>query len=162
MSPAPAHTEKRRRPDTRDRDASRDLSVQPIVPPSRRQSQQPREPNLSNPAIAPQHPYASPSGYRASVNAPNGYGRHSPNAPVTQNANALQMNGSEPYYTQNSPAKNVTNSRENMMNPGMNPPQMNGTRMGMYDRDQMQRGEHGEEGGHGRKQSLWSLLCCRS
>jgi len=163
VSPAPAHTEKRRRPDTRDRDASRDLSVQPIVPPSRRQSQQPREPNLSNPAIVPQHPYASapPGGnYRTSVNAGNGYGRNSPNAQAAQNAAVLQMNGSEPYYTQSSAAKLAINSRENMMNPGLNSQNMNGTRMGLYDRDQMQRGEHGEVGS--RKRGLWSILCCRT
>jgi hypothetical protein len=162
LSPVPpAHAEKRRRPETRDRDASRDLSVQPIVSPSRRQSAvQPRDPNLNNPAIVAQHPYASaPTGanYRTSVNAGTGYGRHSPNTQALQNGNGLHMNPSEPYYTQPA-AKLAGNSRDNMMNPATNVQNLNGTRMGMYDRDQRQ---HGDDGGNSRKKGLWSILCCQ-
>lgn len=160
LSPVPPlHTEKRRRPDTRDRDASRDLSVQPIVPPSRRQSQQPRDPNLSNPAIVPQHPYASapPGGnYRTSVNAGAGYGRHSPNAQAMQNGTGLHMNTSDPYYAQSPAAKHATNSRENMMNVGANTQNLSGTRMGIYDRERERLDD-----GHSRKKGIWSVLCCR-
>ncbi|KAF9448320.1 kinase-like protein [Macrolepiota fuliginosa MF-IS2] len=162
LSPVPPiHAEKRRRPDTRDRDVSRDLSTQPILPPSRRQSQQPRDPNLSNPAIVPQHPYASAPGgnYRTSVNAGTGYGRHSPNAQAMQNGNGVNhINSSEPYYTQSSPAKPNVGSRENMINAGANSQNVNGVRMGMYDRDQ--RGD--ADDGHGRKKGLLGIFCCHA
>ncbi|KAJ3572559.1 hypothetical protein NP233_g3011 [Leucocoprinus birnbaumii] len=160
LSPVPAAhaAEKRRRPETRDRDTSRDLSVQPIVSPSRRQSQQHRDANTSNPAVVPQHPYASaPTGanYRISVGGGTGYGRQSPNTQAIQNGNGLHMNPSEPYYTPPA-AKLAGNSRENMMNPGTNTQNINSTRLGMYDRDQRQHGDDGP-----RKKGLWNILCCR-
>lgn len=161
LSPVPAvhAAEKRRRPETRD--TSRDLTVQPIISPSRRQSQQHRDPNLSNTAIVSQHPYASaPTGtnYRTSVGPGTGYGRQSPNTQALQNGNGLHMNPSEPYYTPPAAQKHTGNSRENMMNPGINTQNISGTRMGMYDRDQRR---HGDDGGRTHKKGLWSILCCR-
>lgn len=156
LTPVPAAhiDQKRRRPETRERDVSRDLSVQLIVSPSRRQSQ--RDFNLSNQAVASQHPYASAhagTNYRTSIGP--GYGRQSPSAQVMLNGNGLQMNQSEPYHP--SPTiKLPGNSRENVINPGTNAQNVNGTRMGMYDRD------HGDDGGHGRKKGLLSMLCCRA
>jgi len=152
LTPVPAaHTDqKRRRPETRERDVSRDLSVQPIVSPSRRQSQ--RDFNLNNQAVASQHPYASAhtgTNYRTSIGP--GYGRQSPSAQVMLNGNGLQMNQSEPYHTSTA-VKLPGNSREDH---GTNAQNVNSTRMGMYDRD------HGD-GGHGRKKGLLSMLCCRA
>lgn len=153
LSPVPPLlAEKRRKPDTRDRDVSRDVSVQPLVSPSRRQSQQP---NLSN-APTSQHPYASAptsANYRTSGAV---LGRHSPNAQAMQNGVALHISPSDPYYLQSSVIKNASNSRENMMNSGVNAQHLSNSRMGMYD-----QGRNHLDDEHNRKRGLLNILCCR-
>ncbi|PFH53192.1 hypothetical protein AMATHDRAFT_55689 [Amanita thiersii Skay4041] len=167
LSPTPAHVSKSRRANG-ERGNSRDISsVQPLVPASRRPSQQ-RDPNLLNSSgLTTPHPYAtapSPNGYRNSTGG--AYGRHSPNAQAhaLPNGNALHSNPSESYiYGQNVAGKTATVSRENTTG-GTAPrdPAVAVRGMAVYDGEHMQRVGEDEEDGHGRRRGFWSILCCRA
>ncbi|EAU85414.2 CK1/CK1/CK1-G protein kinase [Coprinopsis cinerea okayama7 len=152
ISPAPAHMKSRsRQAGERHRDPG---SAQPIPPNSRRGSQQ-RDLNSSIPTP---HPYAtapSPNGYRSSTAQ---YGRHSPN-PQTQHANGLP-NGSESFlYGQGQPNKYGSTSRDGIATPRDG---YGGTKsMGVYDRDQMRRGND-DDGHGGKRRGFWAALCCRA
>ena len=74
------------------------------------------------------------------------------------------MNGSESFlYGQAHAGKNGSGG-EGTTIAGTGQREMGGQvrGMGMYDRDQMQRGgQQEEDGGHGRRRGFWSILCCR-
>ncbi|KAL1949363.1 hypothetical protein VTO73DRAFT_8244 [Trametes versicolor] len=172
LAPTPAHVKSSsRRPHDASRGGSREqVSVQPLAPTSRRQSQQHVSRAERDSGLVAPHPYAaapSPGGYRT-----NAYGRQSPipgNGTPTNGASPLQQhpNNSESFmYGQNGQGKNGTASREGTTTGGTGTRQeMNGpgTRgMGLYDREQMERvGEQGEHGG-GRKKGFWAAFCCRA
>lgn len=76
------------------------------------------------------------------------------------NGSATNANGSESFLYGAGP-KNATNSRDALSG---TPRDMNasGARgMTVFDRDQMGTVGEQDEDGHGRKDSFWSVLCCR-
>ncbi|KZT02581.1 kinase-like protein [Laetiporus sulphureus 93-53] len=140
------------------------ISVQPLAPTSRRQSQQQIGPRGERDSTGLVHPYAatpSPGGYRTT------YDRQSPTGGVAQLSpnvpNVATNSDSFVYGQQQQPAKTGTTSREGTT-AGANREMAtgSGTRgMGMYDREQMARVGEPDEHGHGRKKSFWAALCCR-
>lgn len=161
ISPAQAHVKSSRRPAAGERgNSTRDVtSVQPLVPTSRRASQQ-RDVNLPAP-----HPYAtapSANGYRTSTNV---YGRSSPNpGNGVPNGNGVPGNGSESFLY-GAQHKAGTNSGD-LTTGGTGTRDLHGpagAARGMTVYDQMERvGEQDEDGGHGRRRGFWAALCCRA
>ena len=150
-----------------------DVSVQPLVPTSRRASQQqiPRAERDSQGLAAP-HPYAAEPTNAGTYRGP-AYGRSSPqpngngNGLGPQGMNGVpQTNTSDSFLYGQAAGKAGTESREGTTTAGTGAQrveQMNATAargMGMYDREQMERvGEQEEMGG---KRGFWAALCCRA
>ncbi|ESK95882.1 ck1 ck1 ck1-g protein kinase [Moniliophthora roreri MCA 2997] len=159
ISPALAHVKPNRRPAA---ERNNSASVQPLVPTSRRASQQQvrdAAQGTGSASLPAPHPYATaPSpgvanGYRTS-NA-GVYGRNSPNPP---NGNGLH-NGSESFLYGGLPGKAGTNSGD--VTTGGTGPAVGARGMAVY--DQMERvGEQEEDMGHGRRKGFWAALCCRA
>ncbi|PIL35692.1 transporter [Ganoderma sinense ZZ0214-1] len=170
LAPTPAHVKSTRRPHDASRGGSREhVSVQPLAPQSRRQSQAQARAERDSGLVAP-HPYAAPGsaggGYRANANA---YGRQSPippnGAPGTNGSGALQQhpNNSESFMYGQGAGKPGTASREGTTTAGTRQEGMNSqARMGVYDREQMARVGEQDEHGMGRKKGgFWAAFCCR-
>ena len=167
LAPTPAHVKSSsRRPHDASRGGSREhVSVQPLAPQSRRQSQQHGSRAERDSGLVAPHPYAAPGstgGYRGA------YGQASP-----QTANGAPTNGSGPLvqHPNNSgsfmygqgPGKAGTASREGTTTAGTRQDGMNGTQtrgMAMY--DQMARVGEQDEHGLGRKKGFWAAFCCRA
>ncbi|EIM90811.1 kinase-like protein [Stereum hirsutum FP-91666 SS1] len=148
-SPNTAHVKQStRRPNVLDtsRNASRDVSVQPLPPASRRASQQQISRDGSTALTAP-HPYAaapSPNAYHR----PGTGGSYAPNG--QSGSLAALANG-----------KKNGDAREGALSPREG--RANG--MAVYDREQMARVGEQDEDGHGggrKKGGFWSLFCCRA
>ncbi|KAF8899896.1 kinase-like domain-containing protein [Gymnopilus junonius] len=165
LSPAPVHHKNSRRTTGAERqNTSKEIaSVQPLAPASRRASQQPRGDANGIGSTTP-HPYAtapSPMNNYRQTPTPT-YGRHSPNPQLVQ-TNGGHLNGSESFLYGQAQAGKSGSGGEGTTLPGNGQRDMAGVRgMGMYDRDQMQRGgQQDDDGGHGRRRGFWSVLCCR-
>ncbi|KAF9266490.1 kinase-like protein [Marasmius fiardii PR-910] len=165
-SPATAHVKSSSRRPAGERGASnRDLtSVQPLVPTSRRASQQREASGMNGVSLTTPHPYAtapSPNGYRNSTNI---YGRSSPNpANGLANGNGLP-NGSESFLYGQLPGKAGTNSGD-VTTGGTGPREIhaNAGARGMAVYDQMERVGEQDEDGHGRRRGgFWATFCCRA
>ncbi|KAA1467565.1 kinase-like protein [Dentipellis sp. KUC8613] len=141
VSPSSAHVKSSsRRAQEPSRNGTRDLSVQPLAPTSRRASQQQASRDASNNLAAP-HPYAaspSPTNYRAGALP---YGGNA--SPITPGAGAGGLESREGAAT----------PREGRANG-----------LAVYDREQMARvGEQDDEGhGNGKKKGFWAVFCCRA
>ncbi|PCH42511.1 kinase-like protein [Wolfiporia cocos MD-104 SS10] len=173
LAPTPAHVKgSSRRAQQQGQQDSRGnsrehVSVQPLPPTSRRASQQ-RLPGERDSTGLAQHPYAaapSPGGYR---NVPPGaYDRQSPNTPggVLPNGNGAANGNADSFVYGQQQVKPGTNSRDGTTTtPGTGREAANGagTRLNVYDREQMARATSGDgEHGHGRKKSFWAAFCCR-
>ncbi|RDX57393.1 kinase-like protein [Lentinus brumalis] len=169
LAPTPAHVKgSTRRPHDASRGGSREhVSVQPLAPQSRRQSQQQvARAERDSGLVAPPHPYAAPGssgGYRT-----NAYGRQSPVPPNgTPGANGSgllqQPNNSDSFMYGQGAAKNGTASREGTTTAGTRQEGTNGQARGMvYDREQMERVGEQDEHGMGRKKGFWAAFCCRA
>ncbi|KAI0058636.1 kinase-like protein [Artomyces pyxidatus] len=144
VSPSSAHLKSSSRrpvPGETSRNPSRDVSVQPLAPTSRRASQQQlaRDSGMNN--LAAPHPYAaapSPTAYRN--------GPYAGTSPMRPDSAAGQPNGG--------------GSREDV---GVAPRDGGPRGMAMYERDAMAPvGEQDDEHGGGRKRGFWGVLCCRA
>jgi casein kinase 1 len=172
LSPTPARIKDtgRRNTGSDSRANSRDLSVQPLAPASRRVSQQQMrssERARESATLPAPHPFAtapSPSGYRTDA-----YGRTSTTLGPTPSP-AAGMNGSNPGlagsgsdpYTYGGTA---TGTGTGQPKAGSREGTMTGTRehvgtrgMGVY--DQMGPVREQEEGHGGKRKGFWSMLCC--
>ncbi|KAL0573570.1 Palmitoylated plasma membrane-bound casein kinase [Marasmius crinis-equi] len=168
ISPATAVVKGSGRRPTVERGASnRELaaaSVQPLVPTSRRQSQQRDVNGSSGVNLTTPHPYAtapSSNGYRNSTNI---YGRNSPN-PANGIANGNgHPNGSESFLYGQLPGKAGTNSGD-VTTGGTGTREIHGNTgaRGMAIYDQMERVGEQDEDGHGRRRGgFWAAFCCRA
>jgi casein kinase 1 len=182
LSPTPAHIKSSNRRyadrEQRERDRgtpTRDVSVQPLAPATRRGSQpQTPVPTSGNNALVAPHPYATapnPTGYRG-VGAAGVYGRHSSGGPgshaltngsVTALNHPHNLNGSESFLYGGGPVVPAKNSREDAANGGKDPLGLGGGRgMMMYDRDPM-RGVGRQDDAHPiRRRGFFSVFCCQS
>ncbi|KAG7089901.1 hypothetical protein E1B28_011534 [Marasmius oreades] len=157
-SPVTAHVKSSRRPGGERVASNRDLtSVQPLVPTSRRASQQRDANGLTGVNLTAPHPYAtapSANGFRNSTNV---YPRSSPNPANGLANNSGLPNGSETFLFQ---PKAATNSGD-VTTGGTGPRELHGTAGagGM----QMKRVGEQDEDVHGRgRGGFWAAFCCRA
>ncbi|KAF7791214.1 hypothetical protein EIP86_002227 [Pleurotus ostreatoroseus] len=171
VSPLPAVVKPNRRATGHEsRGGSREhISVQPLAPTSRRQSQQ-RESQL-----VAQHPYAAAptqSNYRNTA-----YGNSSPVQPQATNSQLPNGAGASPAMAGTSdsfmygangngaqPSKSGYNSREGTTaGVGNGANGASGVRgMNIYDQPLGSRGDQDDNHGDGRKRGFWAALCCRA
>lgn len=186
-SPNTAHVKQStRRPNVLDtsRNASRDVSVQPLPPASRRASQQQISRDGSTALTAP-HPYAaapSPNAYHrpgtGGSYAPNGQsgslaalanggstGALNGNAYGNGNGNG-NGNGTASDSFRHSQAAGTQGKKNGDAREGaLSPREGRANGMAVYDREQMARVGEQDEDGHGggrKKGGFWSLFCCRA
>ncbi|KAI0267709.1 kinase-like protein [Gloeopeniophorella convolvens] len=175
VSPGSAHLKApgRRPAGDTSRGASRDVSVQPMAPNSRRASQQQlsgadgrtREPSTG---ISGVHPYAAAPSSSAFRSGP--YGTGMPGAPPLRpesavaavaagSTAALGVNGNgagnSDSFIYGSTAKRAEEAAAAQAREG----RANG--MAVYDRGQVTRGGIDQDDEHGRRRGFFSILCCR-
>ncbi|KAI0043246.1 kinase-like protein [Auriscalpium vulgare] len=161
-SPSPAHVKaSTRRPVPGDsRAVSRDVSVQPVAPTSRRASQQ----QLARDALGtPPHPYAaapSPTAYRGAPYGGAGLRTDSATGlPGGSNAALAPASGANGTTSDSFPYGSQAQKRGE---DGALARDAGANGMAMFERDAGARGLGDGDDEHGRKKGFWAVLCCRA